>query len=87
MVKGYQKRVVFLKNTGSEFFDEAYFVVCDAEHTQSDADMISEANRIIDEASGYVRRGGCNQLLKNAASFAAGSLLTALSVVIYSVFF
>ena len=87
MVKGYQKKVVFLKNTGSEFFDEAYFVVCDAEHTQSDADMISEANRIIDEASGYVRHGGCNRLLKNAASFAAGSLLTALSAVVYSVFF
>lgn len=88
MVRGYQKRVVFMKNTGSEFFDEAYFVVCDSEHTQSDADMISEANRIIDEAGGLIRRrGGCNRVLRNAASFAAGSLLTAISAVIYSVFF
>ena len=27
MLKGYQKRVIYLKNTGSEIFKEAYFVV------------------------------------------------------------
>ena len=87
MVKGYQRRVVFLKNTGSEFFDEAYFVVCDAEHTHSEEDMICEANRIIDEAGGFVRkRSGCNRVA-NMISFTAGSLLTALFWVLYSVFF
>ena len=88
MVKGYQKRVVFLKNTGSEFFDEAYFVVCDAEHTQSDADMISEANRIVDEAGvAFGQRNGCNRYKSNIISFTAGSLITAISFFIYSVFF
>lgn len=88
MVKGYQKRVVFMKNTGSEFFDEAYFVVCDSPKTKSEADMISEANRIIDEARGITApRGGCNRTVYNMLSFAAGSLLTAISFVICSVFF
>ena len=73
-----------MKNTGSEFFDEAYFVVCDEHMGKSEADMISEANRIIDEAEvGFrSRRNGRNIGL--LLSFFAGSLLTALSVLIYS---
>lgn len=77
-----------MKNTGSEFFDEAYFVVCDSHKSKSEADMISEANRIIDEAMGIKAPvSGCNRKAWNVLSFAAGSLLTALSFVIYSVFF
>ena len=84
MVKGYQKRVVFMKNTGSEFFDEAYFVVADAHAEGDGADMINEANRIIDEAAGFgkKRRGG--GLFPLAISFLLGSFVTALSVLIYS---
>lgn len=87
MVRGYQKRVVFMKNTGSEFFDEAYFVVCDDKMGGSEADMISEANRIIDEAGGSIRenRVGMRWLLV-AVSFLSGSLLTALSAFIFGAF-
>lgn len=83
MVRGYQKRVVFMKNTGSEFFDEAYFVVCDEHMGKSEADMINEANRIIDEAEGnfHSRRGG--RKIGFLLSFVAGSFLTAISALIY----
>ena len=51
-MRGYQKKVIFLKNTGSHLFDEAYFVVSregEAAHVEQ-SDMIFEANRIIKES-------------------------------------
>ena len=50
-MRGYQKRVIYLKNTGSRDFEEAYFVVRqDADDgSSSSLRMIEEANRIIDE--------------------------------------
>lgn len=58
MVRGYQKRVVFLKNTGSELFEEAYFVMSDKnEKKKPPVDMLREANRII-EASIDSHTGG-----------------------------
>ena len=53
-MRGYQKKVIFLKDTGSSLFDEAYFVISrkgeEAELCKSD--MIFEANRIIKESLG-----------------------------------
>ena len=52
MVRGYQKKVIFLKDTGSHLFDEAYFVVSrkgEEAHIEQ-SDMIYEANRIIKES-------------------------------------
>ena len=50
MVRGCQKRMVYLKSTGSEVFDEAYFVVRDdALVNFGECDMIKEANRILSE--------------------------------------
>ena len=51
-MRGYQKKVIFLKDTGSHLFDEAYFVVSRrGEEAQiCKSDMIFEANRIIRES-------------------------------------
>ena len=53
-MRGYQKKVIFLKDTGSHLFDEAYFVVSrKGEEAQiCKSDMIFEANRIIKESLG-----------------------------------
>ena len=51
-MRGYQKKVIFLKDTGSHLFDEAYFVVSregEAAHIDQ-SDMVFEANRIIKES-------------------------------------
>lgn len=51
-MRGYQKKVIFLKDTGSHLFDEAYFVVSregEAAHIEQ-SDMVFEANRIIKES-------------------------------------
>lgn len=51
-MRGYQKKVIYLKDTGSHLFDEAYFVVSrrgEEAHIEQ-TDMIYEANRIIRES-------------------------------------
>ncbi|MFA6948831.1 MAG: hypothetical protein WCQ72_07605 [Eubacteriales bacterium] len=49
--RGCQKRMLMLKSTGSELFDEAYFILNErfTEAPCGEADMINEANRIISE--------------------------------------
>ena len=51
MVRGCQRKAIFLKNTGSDVFSEAYFIVDEKKscHNLTKGDMIKEANRIIDE--------------------------------------
>ena len=51
MVRGCQKKIVYLKNTGSEVFDEAFFVV--KENTSEiieECDMVKEATKILNES-------------------------------------
>jgi hypothetical protein len=51
MVRGCQKKIIYLKSTGSKVFDEAYFVVSDKSPSDNlaERDMVQEANRILDE--------------------------------------
>ncbi len=55
-MRGYQKRIIHLKHTGSHLFDEAYFVISPSAQTRGDPDMISEANRIIEDSIGAERK-------------------------------
>ena len=50
MVRGCQKKIIYLKNTDSEVFDEAYFVLRDERlGKMEECDMVKEANRILGE--------------------------------------
>ena len=51
-MRGYQKSIIYLKNTGSNLFDEAYFVVSPTATAVKKDDMVIEANRIIEESMG-----------------------------------
>lgn len=56
MVRGTQKKVVYLKNTGSAVFDEAFFIVKDEkERGFSEEDLLREANRIVAEKAMHGR--------------------------------
>ena len=59
-VRGYQKKVIYLKNTGSHIFDEAvFFVSREGEEQQlGSSDMVVEASRIIDECLGKENNEG-----------------------------
>lgn len=49
MIKGCQKKVIWIRNTESELFDQAYFILSDAAQTGSktENDIIKEAKQII----------------------------------------
>ena len=49
MIKGCEKRVVWLRNTESEVFDQAYFILSESayEKNHNEGDIVAEAKRII----------------------------------------
>ena len=52
MIKGCQKNVIWLRNTESEIFEQAYFILSDAASLKkkSEGDIIAEARRIIEQS-------------------------------------
>ena len=52
MVKGCLKKTIHIKDTGSRYYEEAYFVLRPgvSEFSAAQGDMISEAVRIADES-------------------------------------
>ena len=51
-MRGYEKKIIHLKNTGSRYFEEAYFIVKDNKNERCTSDkefMVDEATRIIEE--------------------------------------
>ena len=80
--KGCEKRIIMIKNTGSELFEEAYFVLRN-ESRNEESDMVAEANRIIEECGG--RKGkhkkyGPKELICAAALFLGGGTLGGVTV-------
>ncbi|MBE6587587.1 MAG: hypothetical protein E7647_04130 [Ruminococcaceae bacterium] len=58
MIKGCQKRIIHLKNTGSPYFEEAYFILKDGTDTlPRENDMVKEALRIAESTSLQQRSG------------------------------
>ena len=83
-MKGCQKRVIYLKNTGSELFEEAYFVVSRVgeESKLDEKNMISEANRIISDSIVWERKDRILKIVRRVSAvllpFIFGVLITAL---------
>ena len=52
MIKGCQKNVIWLRNTESEIFEQAYFILSDtaSRKKKSEGDIIAEARRIIEQS-------------------------------------
>lgn len=59
-MRAYQRRIIHIKSTGSNLFDEAYFLLTaeGEELLVSEDDMVKEANRIIEEESRMKVGGG-----------------------------
>ena len=74
-MRGYQRRVIYLKNTGSALFDEAYFVVKEGGVAAAESgDMVSEATRIIEENLGDKKRRGRARSFREWMLFSFGFL-------------
>lgn len=51
MIKGCQKKIIHLKNTGSPYFEEAYFILKDdGTSLPSENDMVREALKIAESS-------------------------------------
>ena len=79
-MRGCQKRVIYLKNTGSEFIDEAYFVLKrDTDMAlRTEGDIIREANRIIDENIGNRKRIDFKRIIPIVTAFLLGAVISVL---------
>lgn len=49
MLRGCKRNMIVLRGTGSDLFEEAYFVVKEEAERRSETDMLAEAERIIDK--------------------------------------
>lgn len=50
MIRGYKKNLVVIKNIGSDYIDEAYFILKnDLPEGAAGGDIVKEANRIVSE--------------------------------------
>ena len=88
-MRGYQKRVIYMKNTGSEVFDEAYFIVRDGyTHTSAKVDFLKEANRIVREVScaENKKKRETGGILPGAVLFGIGFLCAALPAALAFIF-
>lgn len=62
MIKGCQRKIIYLKDTKSAVFEEAYFVLRpDAPQSahMSESDMVREAGRIVERVAGGTAAGKC----------------------------
>ena len=90
MVRGCQKRIIYLKNSGSTLFEEAYFIIKNDLRNEeiSECDMIEEANKIIEESffcedeRGLVKRAVAF-LKRNTLPFLTGAVIGVLAALIF----
>lgn len=63
MIKGCQKRVIWLRNTDSELFDEAYFILSEnaCKSEKNDGDMVREAKKLINSSPVCNYWGGADE--------------------------
>lgn len=52
MIKGCNKRVIWIRNTENELFEQAYFILSDSARVgeRSEGDIIKEAKKIINDS-------------------------------------
>ena len=89
MVKGCQKKTIDIKDTGSRYYEEAYFVLRPgaSELSAAEGDMINEAVRIADESMDSARaikrrRLVFHTVISFIAGMAAGAFAAAVVMIV-----
>ena len=85
-MRGCQRKVIFLKNTGSDLFDEAYFIISREGEKEDvgEKNMIIEANRIIEnnQKCDFDPRSSLRNKIYLTVSFVSGLIIGALTGVL-----
>lgn len=89
-MRGYQKKVVYLKNIDSAVFEEAYFIIksnlseASCKKNKESLNLVKEANRIIEENTDFSHRSNIsNKNIKNILFFLIGFLLSSSIFLLY----
>ncbi len=89
MVKGCQKRTIHIRDTGSKYYEEAYFVLRPgvSDSKVPELDMINEAVRIAGESIGAgadpVRRRRRGDMISFLLGLLSGGALCAVLILIF----
>ena len=81
-MRGCERKVVVLRGTASQMFDEAYFLVRPDFERRALAEMLCEAQRIVEQIT--VRRRGRSIGWREVIAFAAGMLFGAAVIALIS---
>ena len=85
-MRGCERRIIMLKGTDSEIFDEAYFLLRkDLKESEGECEMLSEAHRIV--SLNTTRRRSRKLFGGGALLFFSGSVLGAAVAVIFAIIF
>lgn len=77
MIKGCERRIIYIRDTGSPVFKEAYFVLRDGAPSVPERDMVAEAERIIRERTQPHSLGKKQSPSPDRRNFLAGFLAAA----------
>ena len=81
MIKGINKNMIVVKNTGSRYFEEAHFIIKNCVTDVKERDLVKEASRIVGTVlieNGKVskpKRGVIRALITVFVSFISGAAL------------
>jgi len=90
MIKGCQRRIIMVKDTGSRYFEGAYFVLrSEIADSVRESEMISEAEQIIgsctDMPIGIARKAkSSNKPYKIAIAILSSALIIAVALLLFS---
>ena len=81
-MRGYERRVIYMKNVGSDYFDEAYFVLkSDTPPAEKKKErLVDEANRIIKENFYKRKRVKISPLILFLLAFSLGAMVSLLAL-------
>lgn len=77
MLRGCKRNMIVLHGTGSDLFEEAYFIVREEAGARSEGDMLKEAERILDRSREGRKAPSRGKLVAASLSFLGGGLLGA----------
>ncbi|MGM9665971.1 MAG: hypothetical protein ACI3XX_05485 [Eubacteriales bacterium] len=79
MIKGCQKRIIFVKDTGSDYFEEAYFIMKSDKDLPfaEETDIVKEAENIVNSSMGSPAESGKKKIGARTVCFCIGALIGA----------
>ncbi|MBQ4556297.1 MAG: hypothetical protein IJA60_01450 [Clostridia bacterium] len=85
-MRGCERKIIMLKGTNSEIFDEAYFLLRrDFKNRGNDEEIVREAQRIVDKNTTHRRRRklDVHDTATFSAGIVAGAALAAILMIIF----